>query len=121
MSVPTVYRESKGISILEALANGVPVVQPAHGAFPELIADTGGGLLFDPENVDHLAEQLARVLLDDELRERYRSAGEAAVRQRYHQEAMAAAHVRLYERLLSSPGGGKGALESEAVRIVAHG
>ncbi|MGE3316706.1 MAG: glycosyltransferase family 4 protein, partial [Planctomycetaceae bacterium] len=35
LSVPTVYREPKGIYVLEALANGVPVVQPRHGAFPE--------------------------------------------------------------------------------------
>ena len=33
MSVPTIYHESKGLSILEALANGVPVVLPEHGAF----------------------------------------------------------------------------------------
>ncbi|MBX9789974.1 MAG: glycosyltransferase family 4 protein [Pirellulales bacterium] len=121
MSVPTVYRESKGISILEALANGVPVVQPAHGAFPELLADTKGGLLFDPENVDHLAEQLARLLLDEEQRELCSAAGEAAVRQRYHQEGMAAAHVRLYERLLASPGQSAGAVRGEAERIAAHG
>jgi glycosyltransferase involved in cell wall biosynthesis len=101
MSVPTVYRESKGISILEALANGVPVVQPAHGAFPEVIADTGGGLLFEPENVDQLAEQLARLLLDDELRLRSGAAGQLAIRDRYHQEGMAAAHVKLYEGLLA--------------------
>ena len=101
MSVPTVYRESKGISILEALANGVPVVQPAHGAFPEVIADTGGGLLFEPENVDQLAEQLARLLLDDELRMRCGAAGLLAIRDRYHQAGMAAAHVKMYESLIA--------------------
>ena len=120
MSVPTVYRESKGLSILEALANGVPVVQPAHGSFPELLADTDGGLLFDPENVDHLAEQLARLLLDDELRERCSAAGQAAVHQRYHQEGMAAAHVRMYERLLWPPGQNNGALQAEPEQSTTH-
>jgi glycosyltransferase involved in cell wall biosynthesis len=47
MSVPADYRESKGLSILEALANAVPVVLPEHGTYPELVGDTGGGLLFD--------------------------------------------------------------------------
>src|SRR5262249_61905624 len=42
LSVPTTYREPKGLYVLEALANEVPVVQPRHGAFPELIAATGG-------------------------------------------------------------------------------
>ncbi|MGD9646913.1 MAG: glycosyltransferase family 4 protein [Pirellulales bacterium] len=101
MSVPTVYRESKGLSILEALANGVPVVQPAHGAFPELIADTAGGLLFEPENVAQLADRIAQLLLDDELRARCGAAGELAIHERYHQAGMAAAHARMYERLRS--------------------
>ena len=49
LSVPTTYREPKGLYVLEALANGVPVVQPRHGSFPELIEATGGGLLVEPE------------------------------------------------------------------------
>jgi glycosyltransferase involved in cell wall biosynthesis len=43
--LPTVYRESMGLSVFEAWANAVPAVLPAHGTFPELIEDTGGGLL----------------------------------------------------------------------------
>ena len=48
LSVPTTYREPKGLYVLEALANGVPVVQPRHGSFPELIEATQGGLLVEP-------------------------------------------------------------------------
>ena len=44
MSVPATYAEPKGIFLLEAMANGVPVVQPRRGAFPEIIEKTGGGL-----------------------------------------------------------------------------
>ena len=40
-SVPTSYREPKGLYVLESWANGVPVVQPRHGSFPELIEATG--------------------------------------------------------------------------------
>ena len=52
LSVPTTYREPKGLYVLEALANGVPVVQPRHGSFPELIEATGGGLLVSPNDAD---------------------------------------------------------------------
>jgi glycosyltransferase involved in cell wall biosynthesis len=69
MSVPTVYRESKGLSVLEALANGVPVALPRHGGFPELIGDTGGGLLHEPENAQSLADVLRQLILDRELNE----------------------------------------------------
>src|SRR5207245_5809925 len=55
LSVPTTYREPKGLYVLEALANGVPVVQPRHGSFPELIEQTGGGLLVEPGDAAGLA------------------------------------------------------------------
>ena len=58
LSVPTTYREPKGLYVLEALANGVPVVQPRHGSFPELIEATGGGLLVPPGDAHALASAL---------------------------------------------------------------
>lgn len=64
LTVPTVYREPKGLSILEAWANGVPVVQPRHGSFPELIATTGGGLLVEPGDNRQLADALLALLTD---------------------------------------------------------
>ena len=69
-SVPAPYREPKGISILEALASGVPVVQPDHGAYPEWIHATRGGLLHHPNDVVDFAKNLAALLSDAELRKR---------------------------------------------------
>ena len=60
LSTPTVYSDPKGIFVLEAMANEVPVVQPRHGAFPEIIAKTGGGILVEPNSVDSLAEEFSR-------------------------------------------------------------
>ncbi|HXV77245.1 MAG TPA: glycosyltransferase family 4 protein, partial [Candidatus Polarisedimenticolaceae bacterium] len=60
LSVPTTYREPKGLYVLEAMANHVPVVQPRHGAFPELLDATGGGLLVEPNDTDALADALER-------------------------------------------------------------
>jgi glycosyltransferase involved in cell wall biosynthesis len=67
LAAPTVYREPKGLFALEAMANGVPVVLPRHGSFPEMLEETGGGLLVEPGSVESLAEGL-RALLDDEAR-----------------------------------------------------
>ena len=64
MSVPAVFAESKGLSVFEAWANGVPVVLPAHGAFPEMIRDTGGGLLCEPHHPAALAAGLKRLIHD---------------------------------------------------------
>jgi len=89
LSVPTVYREPKGIYVLEALANGVPVVQPRHGAFPELIEATEGGTLVEPENPAALAQELSRLLLDVAQRKQFSEQGLAAVRSRFTAEVMA--------------------------------
>jgi glycosyltransferase involved in cell wall biosynthesis len=99
MSVPTVYREAKGISPIEALANAVPVVLPAHGSFPELIADTGGGLLFQPLNPADLAEKLAQLLRDPQQAATLGLVGQQAVQDRYHARRMAEQTLDLYRRL----------------------
>src|SRR5262249_31949527 len=68
-SAPARYGEAFGLYVLEALAAGVPVVQPRHAAFPELVAETGGGLLCEPEDARDLAARLGE-LLDDPARAR---------------------------------------------------
>jgi len=58
LSVPATYDEPKGVFLLEAMACGVPVVQPRRGAFVEIVEKTGGGLLVEPDQPDSLAEGL---------------------------------------------------------------
>ena len=58
LSVPATYDEPKGMFLLEAMANGVPVVQPRRGAFVEIVAKTGGGLLVEPDDPEKLADGL---------------------------------------------------------------
>jgi glycosyltransferase involved in cell wall biosynthesis len=64
LSVPTTYREPKGLFALEAMAAGVPYLLPDHGAFPEMHAKAQAGRLHTADSVDHLATAL-REMLDD--------------------------------------------------------
>lgn len=96
LSVPTEYREPKGLYVLESMANGVPVVQPAHGAFPEMIAATGGGLLVSPSDAFDLAGALEKLHDDGGLRYRLASQGAQAVRRLYDQTAMAQATLAIF-------------------------
>lgn len=100
-STPTVYRESKGLPTLEALAAGVPVVQPAHGSFPELVTDTGGGLLCEPNNPRDLADKLAQLLRDPEESLRMGATGQAAVQARYNAGRLAVETLGLYRKLIA--------------------
>lgn len=98
LSVPTTYREPKGLYVLEALASGVPVVQPAHGAFPEMLAETGGGLLVEPHDPARLADGLFELLSDEERRRRLGREGREAVRTRFSAERMAEETLEVYGR-----------------------
>jgi glycosyltransferase involved in cell wall biosynthesis len=100
LAVGTTYPEPKGLYVLEALANGVPVVAPRHGAFPELLAETGGGVLVAPGDPAALAAALAELLRDPGRRERLGRAGREVVHARYGDEAMAAATLALYQSLV---------------------
>jgi glycosyltransferase involved in cell wall biosynthesis len=98
-STPTVYRESKGLPVLEAWANGVPAVVPGHGAFPEMVAGTGGGLLHEPLDCDDLADKLGSLLANPQQASELGRAGQAAVHSRFHATAMAEETLALYRRL----------------------
>ncbi len=99
LSVPTTQREPKGLFVLESLAAGVPVVLPDHGAFPELVASTGGGCLTPPHNPAALAGAIAALLRDEPRRRRYAAAGRQAVHEHRHAEAMARATLEVFQKL----------------------
>ena len=101
LAVPTVYRESKGQSLLEALAAGVPIVVPRHGVFPEMVERTGGGLLVEPESAEAVAAALQMLQRDPHHRRSLGQAGRQVVHREHSDEAMAQATAGLYERLLA--------------------
>jgi glycosyltransferase involved in cell wall biosynthesis len=98
LSVPTTWREPKGLYVLEAWANGLPVVQPRHGSFPELIEASGGGLLVRPEDPEDLARGLHQLLHDPPRREELGRRGQAAVRERFHAAAMTRDTLAIYHK-----------------------
>ncbi|HET9372322.1 MAG TPA: glycosyltransferase family 4 protein [Vicinamibacterales bacterium] len=100
LSVPSVYREPKGLFLLEAMANGVPVVQPDHGAFREVIERTGGGVLVPPGDAAALAGALRDLLIDRQRAQDLADAGVRGVRGRYTVQHMAEAAEAAYQGLL---------------------
>ena len=100
-SVPTTYRASKGLYVLEALGTGVPVVQPRIGVFPELIQASGGGLTCEPHDSADLAAKLEVLMLDRDRAARLGATGQRQVRERFHSDRVAAEALALYRRLLN--------------------
>ena len=100
MALPTVYRESKGIPALEAMASGVPVIVPDHGAFPEMIRDTQGGVLFPAGSATELGAAIRALALDRPRAEQLGRQGREAIAARYTARAMAECTHQLYETLV---------------------
>lgn len=99
LSVPAPYRDPKGLYLLEAWANGVPVVQPNHGNFPELIASTGGGLCVEPGDPQALADAWDQLLDDEPRRRELAEAGWTHVRQKHDLPVLADYSRQLLQRL----------------------
>jgi glycosyltransferase involved in cell wall biosynthesis len=87
--VPAPHPEAFGLYLVEAWAAGVPVVQPDHGGFSELVASTGGGSLFAARDDEALSDALEKMLLAPEQARAMGEAGRAAVRDRFTMEVMA--------------------------------
>ena len=83
LSVPATYQEPKGIFLFEAMASGVPVVQPRRGAFPEIIENTGGGIIVEPDNPDALADGWLELWRDPARANALGAAGAEGVKRHY--------------------------------------
>ena len=98
LSVPTEYEDPKGLFVLEANASGVPVVQPDHGAFSELIGSTGGGIVVPANQHDALVSAISGLFGDPATRSRLAAEGMRGVAAT-HTISRAAEHMR---RLIES-------------------
>jgi len=97
--VPAVYDDPKGMSLIEAMACGVPVVAPRRGSYTELVERTGGGVLIEPERLDVLETTLEQLVADrPRLAELGRRAA-SSIRERYSASEMATRALGVYERL----------------------
>jgi len=102
LSVPARFQESFGLYLLEAMAAGVPVVQPRHASFPEILEATGGGLLCEPEDPASLAAELQKVLSDDRLADKLGTQARASVTTKFTAEQMAEKVAAICEQLITA-------------------
>lgn len=99
MSVPVRKHDGYGLYLLEANAAGIPVVQPATGAFPEIIGRTDGGIIYSPDEVVELSTNLLKLLMDNELRLRLGKQGKDKVLTELTLEKMSEGLSKVYNSL----------------------
>jgi glycosyltransferase involved in cell wall biosynthesis len=101
-SVPTPYEDPKGLFLLEAMAAGIPVVQPRCGAFTEIIETTGGGILVEPNNPDALAQGILDIWQNPGRREELAEQAYHAVREHYNVSQMSRKTVEVFQSVLDA-------------------
>ena len=98
-SVPANYGEAFGLYVIEALASGVPVVQPRTASFPELIAASGGGVLCEPGSAPALASAIEQLLLNPEKLQALAESGRKTVPEKFSIERMSGELVQTFQQL----------------------
>jgi glycosyltransferase involved in cell wall biosynthesis len=101
MSLPATYDEPKGASLLEAMACGVPLVQPRRGAFTEIVESTGGGVLVRPDDPADLAQGILKIARHKKLAEELGANGFRGVREHYSAAHMADRLLAAYESVIN--------------------
>jgi glycosyltransferase involved in cell wall biosynthesis len=99
LSVPVLKGEALGLYQLEALASGVPLVQPALGAFPEIIQATAGGVIYKPNTAQALADKLAELLPDTAKLETMSLAGRKAIEKDFNCGILSGKMIDIYKTI----------------------
>jgi glycosyltransferase involved in cell wall biosynthesis len=101
MSVPVTYDEPKGLTLLEAMASGRPIVVPDRGSFTEIVTRTGGGVLVKPDDPDALADALFALLTDRPRASALGRAGVEGVRRFHSVDVMATEAESVFQELVN--------------------
>lgn len=100
LTVPVLKGEAFGTYQLESLACGIPLVQPALGAFPEIIKITGGGVTYFPNTPEALKDKWMEVLSAPGKIIEMSSVGKKAVADKYAIEEISSQVLNIYQNLV---------------------
>lgn len=100
------YQEGFPMSVLEAMACGVPVIATRVGDVPEIVEQGATGLLVPPGDRSALQAAIAQLLTDAQKRHDLGAAGHRRLCERFTSNAMARRYRALYEEVLNRQGGG---------------
>jgi len=101
LSVPVLEGEAFGLYQLESLASGIPIVQPALGAFPEVVGVTNGGVIYQPNTPDALAKKFAEVLSNPDLVMQMSRNGRKAVEEKFNTSILIQKMIGIYEMVIN--------------------
>ena len=102
MSVPVKHGEAFGIYLTEAMAAGIPIVQPALGAFPEIVSGSGGGVIYQDNTPQALAETLNELLSDKEKLRSLSALARQSIEQTFNIHALSKEMASIYQQAINN-------------------
>jgi glycosyltransferase involved in cell wall biosynthesis len=100
LSVPVPGGEAFGAYQVEAVASGVPIVQPNVGGYPEFVESTGGGIIYEPNDPQHLAQALGSMLDNPERIKEMGINGREVVMKSFSMQNMANNILDVYKKVV---------------------
>lgn len=100
MSVPVEKHDAYGLYVLTSNSAGVPAIQPATGAFPEIIKLTGGGIIYEPDTSEMLANEIISLLKDKKKLNELGSLGREIVTKKLTKEHIARGILEVYKKVI---------------------
>jgi len=102
MSVPVKHGEAFGIYLTEAMAAGIPIVQPALGAFPEIVSGSGGGVIYPENTPQTLAETLNELLADKEKLRTLSANARQSIEKTFNIHALSKEMASIYQQAINN-------------------
>lgn len=100
LSVPVRNGEAFGIYLTEAMAAGIPIVQPNLGAFPEIVAGSGGGIIYTDNTPQELAFALNNLLVDKEKLSSLSTHARKSIEKTFNIHALSKEMASIYEEAI---------------------
>lgn len=97
LTVPLRFQEGVGLYLCEAFAAGRPAVEPNTGSFAEIVGN--GGLIYEPNDAEHLADTLEKILTDKQCYQQCQSHALTLAKERYDDMTAARHLTELYSAL----------------------
>jgi glycosyltransferase involved in cell wall biosynthesis len=101
LSVPVREGEAFGIYLTEAMAAGIPIVQPDLGAFPEIIEKSGGGMVFTGNDPEHLTNALVKIFSNQEQLTHMSQKARESVEKQFNIHALSKEMTDIYHQVIN--------------------
>ena len=98
LTVPVRTSIALGTFLIEAMTAGVPVVQPKNGGFSEIIDETGGGIFYEPNSPESLADTIEMLLKDTRKLKLLSQQGKKAVESKFNNNNMAKTVIEIIDK-----------------------